>query len=56
MTLEELQEALGVGTLERGYLLRPLGNVLYAMPPYCVTDGEATELARAMVEIVRETV
>lgn len=26
--------------LERGMLLRPLGNVLYLMPPYCVTQKE----------------
>ncbi|MGE5506661.1 MAG: adenosylmethionine--8-amino-7-oxononanoate transaminase [Actinomycetota bacterium] len=26
--------------LERGVLLRPLGNVLYLLPPYCVTDAE----------------
>ncbi|WP_085025924.1 adenosylmethionine--8-amino-7-oxononanoate transaminase [Ensifer aridi] len=29
---------------ERGLLIRPLGNVLYLMPPYCVT---ADELGRA---------
>ncbi|HEY4251081.1 MAG TPA: adenosylmethionine--8-amino-7-oxononanoate transaminase [Roseomonas sp.] len=29
---------------ERGLLIRPLGNVLYLMPPYCVT---ASELGRA---------
>jgi adenosylmethionine---8-amino-7-oxononanoate aminotransferase len=26
--------------LARGVLLRPLGNVLYFLPPYCVTDSE----------------
>lgn len=25
---------------ERGFLIRPLGNVIYLMPPYCVTVGE----------------
>lgn len=25
---------------ERGLLLRPLGNVLYLLPPYCVTEAE----------------
>lgn len=25
---------------ERGLLIRPLGNVLYLMPPFCVTEGE----------------
>ena len=26
--------------LENGVLLRPLGNVIYIMPPYCITDAE----------------
>lgn len=26
--------------LERGVLVRPLGNVLYLLPPYCVTEKE----------------
>lgn len=26
--------------LERGVLMRPLGNVLYVMPPYCTTDEQ----------------
>jgi adenosylmethionine-8-amino-7-oxononanoate aminotransferase len=25
---------------ERGLLLRPLGNTIYVMPPYCVTAAE----------------
>lgn len=26
--------------IEHNLLLRPLGNVLYLLPPYCITDGE----------------
>ena len=26
--------------LDRGLLLRPLGNVVYFMPPYCITDDQ----------------
>ena len=26
--------------LERGVILRPLGNVVYFMPPYCITPNE----------------
>ena len=26
--------------LERGFLLRPLGNTLYLLPPYCITPAE----------------
>jgi len=24
----------------RGILLRPLGNTIYVMPPYCITEAE----------------
>ena len=27
--------------LDRGLLLRPLGNVVYLLPPYVITDAEA---------------
>lgn len=33
-------------------LLRPLGNVLYALPPACTTDDEARRIARAMTTVV----
>lgn len=26
--------------LDQGILIRPLGNVLYLLPPYCITEGE----------------
>ncbi|MBF0158749.1 MAG: adenosylmethionine--8-amino-7-oxononanoate transaminase [Magnetococcales bacterium] len=26
--------------LERGLLIRPLGNVIYLLPPYCITESE----------------
>ena len=39
--------------LARGVLLRPLGNVLYALPPACVTDGECAEIAATMSALVR---
>jgi adenosylmethionine---8-amino-7-oxononanoate aminotransferase len=40
--------------LEKGLLLRPLGRVLYMMPPYCISD-EALEKAYVIVDqVVRE--
>jgi adenosylmethionine-8-amino-7-oxononanoate aminotransferase len=32
--------------LERGVLLRPLGDILYWMPPYCIDDEQLELLAR----------
>jgi len=39
--------------LEHGVLLRPLGNVLYALPPACLTDGECALVAATMRALVR---
>ncbi|MEO1696441.1 MAG: adenosylmethionine--8-amino-7-oxononanoate transaminase [Planctomycetota bacterium] len=33
---------------EHGVLLRPLGNVVYALPPACLTGDECDRVARAM--------
>jgi adenosylmethionine-8-amino-7-oxononanoate aminotransferase len=35
---------------ERGVLLRPLGNVVYCMPPYCYTDEELQRTYSAMYD------
>jgi adenosylmethionine-8-amino-7-oxononanoate aminotransferase len=44
---------------ERGLLIRPLGNVLYLMPPYCVTAdelGRAYDAIDEVASIVRNSV
>ncbi|MFY2764046.1 adenosylmethionine--8-amino-7-oxononanoate transaminase [Arenimonas sp. MALMAid1274] len=40
--------------LERGVLLRPLGDVLYWMPPYCVGDAELEHLAAVTASAIEE--
>ncbi|WP_407060980.1 adenosylmethionine--8-amino-7-oxononanoate transaminase [Agrilutibacter solisilvae] len=42
------------GALERGVLLRPLGDVLYWMPPYCIDDEALDLLARVTAEVIEE--
>ncbi|MEJ2409299.1 MAG: adenosylmethionine--8-amino-7-oxononanoate transaminase [Novosphingobium sp.] len=37
---------------EHGILLRPLGNTVYAMPPYCITDGQLGQVWDAIGEAV----
>lgn len=36
--------------LDRGILLRPLGNVIYILPPYCITDEELDYVYTAIRE------
>ncbi len=38
--LSEVGPLLRAFFRERGVLIRPLGNVIYLMPPYCVTAGD----------------
>ena len=40
--------------LDRGVIMRPLGNVLYFMPPYCTTDDQLA-YAYAQVEELLKT-
>jgi adenosylmethionine-8-amino-7-oxononanoate aminotransferase len=38
--LDQIGPRLAAAFLDRGLLLRPLGNVVYFMPPYCITEAE----------------
>lgn len=44
--------ALAAGALARGVLLRPLGNVLYTLPPYVITDDEAHRIFDVIEELL----
>jgi len=49
--LADIGPRLGAAFLERDLLLRPLGNIVYFMPPYVITDAE-TEWALAQIREV----
>jgi len=40
--------------LDNGLLLRPLGNVLYLLPPYCVSDEQLHRAYDVIGKVVRE--
>ncbi len=42
--LSNLQPRLYALALERNVLLRPLGNTLYVLPPYCVSNDDLKEI------------
>lgn len=50
--LADLGPRLRAAAIERGVLLRPLGNVLYALPPSCTSEEEARRIAAVMRELV----
>jgi len=49
--LRVYQYALG-----RGVLLRPLGNVIYFMPPYLITEQEITLMTEVAWQGIRHAV
>jgi adenosylmethionine-8-amino-7-oxononanoate aminotransferase len=38
--------------LELGFLIRPLGNTIYLMPPYCITENELASAYKAIDSVV----
>lgn len=38
--------------LEAGFLLRPLGNTLYLMPPYCITSDELESIYQVISSVL----
>ena len=42
--------------LERGVVLRPLGNVVYFMPPYCITPDEIDLMVDVAIEGIGKAV
>lgn len=39
---------------ERGLLIRPLGNVMYLLPPYCTTEAELNHVWQQVAEAVED--
>jgi len=47
--LSEIREPLYNHFLEQGVLLRPLGNTIYIMPPYCIRQSELEQCYQAII-------
>ena len=47
----KLAPALRARAIERGALLRPLGDVVYLLPPACTTEPELDQLCDVAVEL-----
>ncbi len=52
--LSQLSIDIRQRSIAQGLLLRPLGNVLYLMPPYCITDDELAFIYRGLSTILNE--
>ncbi len=52
--LEPVGPRLAAAFLKRGLLLRPLGDILYFMPPYAITDAEANWAIDQIEQVLAE--
>jgi adenosylmethionine-8-amino-7-oxononanoate aminotransferase len=52
--LHPKRDALYAAFMKRGLLIRPLGNTIYLLPPYCSTDDELWLAAHAIEEVANE--
>ncbi|MDF1833398.1 MAG: adenosylmethionine--8-amino-7-oxononanoate transaminase [Alteraurantiacibacter sp. bin_em_oilr2.035] len=52
--LSDLAPRMKAGFLQRDILLRPLGNTIYLMPPYCMTQDQLDRILTAIDEVLTE--
>lgn len=52
--LNNIGPRLAAKFLERGVLLRPLGNIVYFMPPYVITERETAWVLEQIAEVIDE--
>lgn len=41
---------------DKGLLLRPLGNIVYFLPPYCISEDDLRKSYRIVLEVIKEFV
>jgi len=54
--LADIGPRLYRGFLERGLLVRPLGNTIYILPPYCSTEADLDLVYRAIGELADKVI
>jgi adenosylmethionine-8-amino-7-oxononanoate aminotransferase len=50
--LNSLAEHISEFFIERGIILRPLGNIVYVLPPYCISDEDLDYIYGAVEEFL----
>ncbi|HET6224713.1 MAG TPA: adenosylmethionine--8-amino-7-oxononanoate transaminase [Bacteroidia bacterium] len=50
--LNSLAEHISTFFMERGIILRPLGNILYVLPPYCISNADLDYIYNAIEEFL----
>jgi adenosylmethionine-8-amino-7-oxononanoate aminotransferase len=55
---DEYTNAIGITltaeSLKKGVYLRPLGNTVYIMPPYCITETELSQVYDFLIGFIKK--
>ncbi len=51
--LNDIGAALAAHALEQGVMLRPMGNNVYVLPPYCITEEELEQVYACITDFLR---
>lgn len=51
----DIKDQLYQGFLREGLILRPLGNTIYIMPPYCISEAELNSVYTGILKVLKET-
>jgi adenosylmethionine-8-amino-7-oxononanoate aminotransferase len=52
--LNAISTSITKKSLESGIYLRPLGNTVYIMPPYCITEEQLNKIYRFLLDLLNE--
>jgi adenosylmethionine-8-amino-7-oxononanoate aminotransferase len=52
--LNNASESMATYFLKRGIIVRPLGNILYLIPPYCVTEKELVSIYNIIDDFLKQ--
>jgi adenosylmethionine-8-amino-7-oxononanoate aminotransferase len=53
--LNDISATITRRALSKGVFIRPLGNTVYIMPPYCITEPELQKIYDVITEILDES-
>ena len=54
--LNEISSTITQKAMQSGIYIRPLGNTVYLMPPYCITSDEMRKVQQCIIEILNAIV
>lgn len=54
--LNNISQVITTYMLQKGIYMRPLGNTIYLMPPYCITMEELHVVYKAIIKLIKDEV